>query len=105
MDEESLQCRHLGSLLELDDVSNDYDAIRFDGPPHTENSIKPTTTMKEIITTAAVTKRRSRTKGKYIKKITKSKAKIESDYRKNICGYITKKVIREFIYGNYSKKV
>ena len=50
-------------------------------------------------------KKKSKSKGNFLKKITKSKTKIESDYKKNICGYITKKVIREFIYGNYKRKV
>lgn len=38
-------------------------------------------------------------------RITKTKAQKESAYKKNICGYITKKVIREFICGNYKKNV
>lgn len=27
------------------------------------------------------------------------------DYEKNICGYITKKIIREFVSKNYEKEV
>lgn len=35
------------------------------------------------------------------KKIKKAKVRSKCDYDKNICGYITKKVIREFIGRNY----
>ncbi len=35
------------------------------------------------------------------KKIKKEKKRNMCDYRKNICGYITKKIIREFTGPNY----
>ena len=35
------------------------------------------------------------------KTIKKEKVKSRCDYDKNICGYITKKVIREFVSKNY----
>lgn len=35
------------------------------------------------------------------KKVKKEKKKNLSDYRKNICGYITKKIIREFVSPHY----
>ncbi len=35
------------------------------------------------------------------KKIKKEKVRNKCDYDKNICGYITKKVIREFVSKNY----
>lgn len=50
-------------------------------------------------------KKRTKSKNKMIRRITKTKTQKESSYKKNICGYITKKVIREFIYGNYKKNV
>ena len=39
------------------------------------------------------------------KKPKKEKKKNQSDYRKNICGYITKKIIREFVSPNYAADV
>jgi hypothetical protein len=39
------------------------------------------------------------------KKIVKEKVKSKCDYDKNICGYITKKVIREFLGKNYEVEV
>ena len=39
------------------------------------------------------------------KPIRKEKVKSRCDYDKNICGYITKKVIREFVSKNYEKDV
>ncbi len=36
-------------------------------------------------------------------KTKKPKQKKECDYRKNICGYITKKVIREYLGSTYKK--
>ena len=39
------------------------------------------------------------------KKIKKQKVKTKCDYDKNICGYVTKKVIREFVGPTYSKEV
>ena len=36
------------------------------------------------------------------KRVKKEKKKNQSDYRKNICGYITKKIIREFVGPNYA---
>jgi hypothetical protein len=39
------------------------------------------------------------------KKIKKEKVKSKCDYDKNICGYITKKVIREFVGKNYEQEV
>jgi len=41
----------------------------------------------------------------YNSKSKKSQAKSESDYKKNICGYITKKVLRELTETTYKKKV
>lgn len=38
---------------------------------------------------------------KVFKKIKKERKKNQSDYTKNICGYITKKIIREFVSSNY----
>jgi len=35
----------------------------------------------------------------------KEKVRSKCDYDKNICGYITKKVIREFVSKNYEKEV
>lgn len=35
----------------------------------------------------------------------KEKVKSRCDYDKNICGYITKKVIREFVSKNYEREV
>lgn len=40
-----------------------------------------------------------------VRRIKKLKKKNSSDYRKNICGYITKKVMREFVSWNYYEKV
>lgn len=42
---------------------------------------------------------------KLFRKIKKEKKKNESDYCKNICGYITKKIIRELCSPNYSNHV
>ena len=42
---------------------------------------------------------------KVFRKIKKERKKNLSDYRKNICGYITKKIIREFVSPNYSAYV
>jgi hypothetical protein len=39
------------------------------------------------------------------KKIKKEKVRGKCDYDKNICGYITKKVIREFLSKNYEQEV
>ena len=39
------------------------------------------------------------------KSIKKEKVKSRCDYDKNICGYITKKVIREFVSKNYETDV
>jgi hypothetical protein len=39
------------------------------------------------------------------KTIKKEKVKGKCDYDKNICGYITKKVIREFVGKNYEQEV
>jgi hypothetical protein len=39
------------------------------------------------------------------KKIKKEKVRSKCDYDKNICGYITKKVIREFLSKNYEQEV
>ena len=36
------------------------------------------------------------------KKIKKEKVRNKCDYDKNICGYVTKKVIREFVGNNYA---
>lgn len=35
----------------------------------------------------------------------KSKIKNKRDYDKNICGYITKKVVREFLGGSYTREI
>ena len=42
---------------------------------------------------------------KLFRKIKKEKKKNESDYCKNICGYITKKIIRELCSPNYTSHV
>lgn len=42
---------------------------------------------------------------KLFRKIKKEKKKNESDYCKNICGYITKKIIRELCSPNYASHV
>lgn len=42
---------------------------------------------------------------KLFRKIKKEKKKNESDYCKNICGYITKKIIRELCSPNYANHV
>ncbi len=42
---------------------------------------------------------------KLFRKIKKEKKKNESDYCKNICGYITKKIIRELCSPNYTNHV
>jgi hypothetical protein len=39
------------------------------------------------------------------KKVKKEKVRSRCDYDKNICGYITKKVIREFVSKNYEREV
>lgn len=39
------------------------------------------------------------------KKTKKERVKSKCDYDKNICGYITKKIIREFVSKNYEKEV
>lgn len=39
------------------------------------------------------------------RKIRKLKKKGPAEYRKNICGYITKKIIREFTSVTYFQKV
>lgn len=39
------------------------------------------------------------------KKVKKEKVRNKCDYDKNICGYITKKVIREFVSSNYEQEV
>jgi hypothetical protein len=39
------------------------------------------------------------------KRVKKEKVKSKCDYDKNICGYITKKVIREFVSKAYEKEV
>lgn len=44
-------------------------------------------------------------KSKNAKKIKPAKSLIGSDYKKNICGYVSKKLMREFIGFGYSKKV
>ena len=48
----------------------------------------------------------SSSKTKVFKKtIKKSKSRMNRDYQKNICGYITKKIIREFGSDTYKEKV
>ena len=39
------------------------------------------------------------------KKIKKEKVRTKCDYDKNICGYVTKKVIREFVGPTYAQDV
>lgn len=42
---------------------------------------------------------------KIFKPVKKEKVHSRCDYDKNICGYITKKVIREFVSKNYEEEV
>lgn len=104
MDSCSLDYGHMSHLRDLGDDSSNEQGL---GPMIDEgqkHEAKGTTMMRDFITNAA-SKKKQKGKNKLVRRITKSKAQKESSYRKNICGYITKKVIREFIYGSYKRTV
>lgn len=70
---------------------------------------QPPTSSLTIPTTIIVNKQSNQNRGGGVPVLSKirkmKKKKGTSDYRKNICGYITRKVIREFTNVTYYQKV
>lgn len=67
-----------------------------------EPTFTPRLSLKDIITSKKSTSNKLKFDGKLKRKISKTmKNKRISNYKKNICGYITKKVIREYLSGSY----
>lgn len=70
-----------------------------------EATLNPRLSLKDIITNNKSKGNRLKPDGKLRRKISRSSKKRISNYKKNICGYITKKVLREYLSGSYQHEI
>lgn len=71
----------------------------------TEATPNPRLSLKDIITNQKSKDKRVKPDGKLKRKISRSSKKRISNYKKNICGYITKKVLREYLSESYRQEI